>query len=114
LFNLADFLPKKPTDEELGIIFEMFEASVDGQLYDPDRFGNYYRPYGLDTPSSANNTTAPVAQSAPAVATPAPAPAPVAEVVAEPVAETVAAPEGGEEKPSAQDILAMIRQRKES
>jgi hypothetical protein len=113
LFNLNDFLPKKPSAEELGIIFEMFEASVDGQLYDVERFGDYYRPYGVDAPG--NRTAAPVAAPQPApeataapapVATPAPAPQP------EPVAET--APAGGEEKPNAADILAMIRQRKES
>ena len=105
LFNLNDFLPKKPSAEELGIIFEMFEASVDGQLYDPARFGDYYRPYGVDAPSSSGTAT-----TAPA---PAPQPAPEAAAPA-PVAETVAAPAGGEEKASAQDILAMIRQRKES
>lgn len=114
LFNLNDFLPKKPSQEELGIIFEMFEASVDGQLYDPARFGDYYRPYGVDAPSSTGTaapTPAPAPQPAPAVATPTPAPAPAPEPA--PVAETVAAPAGGEEKASAQDILAMIRQRKE-
>jgi len=118
LFNLNDFLPKKPSAEELGIIFEMFEASVDGQLYDPARFGDYYRPYGVDAPSSSGTATtapAPAPQPAPVAATPAPAPQPVPEAAAPaPVAETVAAPAGGEEKASAQDILAMIRQRKES
>jgi len=118
LFNLNDFLPKKPSAEELGIIFEMFEASVDGQLYDPARFGDYYRPYGVEAPG--NRSAAPVAAPTPApapvaetpapVATPAPAPAPQPELVA----ETVAAPAGGQEKASAQDILAMIRNRKES
>jgi len=118
LFNLNDFLPKKPSAEELGIIFEMFEASVDGQLYDPARFGDYYRPYGVDAPSSSGTATtapAPAPQPAPVAATPAPAPQPAPEAAAPaPVAETVAAPAGGEEKASAQDILAMIRQRKES
>jgi len=52
LFNLSDFLPKKPTPEELDIIFQMFEASVDGELYDPERFADYYRPYGMDKPDS--------------------------------------------------------------
>ena len=28
--------------EELNAIFEMFEASVDGQMYDVERFGAYY------------------------------------------------------------------------
>ncbi len=35
LYNLADFLPKKPSEAELRIIKEMFEASVDGEAYDP-------------------------------------------------------------------------------
>ena len=32
---------------------EMFEASVDGELYDPMRWANYYRPYGMDVPEGA-------------------------------------------------------------
>ena len=42
LFNLADFLPKKPSESELRVIKEMFEASVDGRPYDVDKFGAYY------------------------------------------------------------------------
>ena len=127
LFNLNDFLPKRPDAETLNAIFEMFEASVDGQLYDPERFATYYRPYGMDAPANTGNV-------APAT-TAATAPAPVAEPVAAPVAETTTdtgwqdpkpeatpaptptpepATAGGDEQPSAQDILAMIRQRKES
>jgi len=52
LFNLADFLPKKPSESELRVIKEMFEASVDGKPYDADKFGAYYRPYGLEAPAS--------------------------------------------------------------
>jgi hypothetical protein len=48
LFNLSDFLPKKPGEVELKVLKEMFEASVDGQPYDPDRWGAYYKPFGLD------------------------------------------------------------------
>jgi len=115
LFNLNDFLPKKPTQEEVGVIFEMFEASVDGQLYDPERFGDYYRPYGVEAPGNRSANSTPAPQPAPAVAT-APTPAPTPAPQPEPVAETVSAPaeSGGEEKASAQDILAMIRNRKES
>ena len=51
LFNLADFLPKKPSESELRVIKEMFEASVDGKPYDNDKWGAYYRPYGLDAPA---------------------------------------------------------------
>jgi len=49
LFNLADFLPKKPTDIELKVISEMFEASVDGEAYDTDRWGQYFRPAGISS-----------------------------------------------------------------
>jgi len=53
LFNLADFLPKKPSESELRVIKEMFEASVDGKPYDTDKFGAYYRPYGVDAPAGS-------------------------------------------------------------
>ena len=52
LFNLAEFLPKKPTSEELSVIKEMFEASVNGELYDPDRWASYFKPLGLNTSGS--------------------------------------------------------------
>ena len=83
LHNLNDFLPKKPDAEHLNAIFEMFEASVDGQLYDPERFGQYYRPYGVDAPATTG--AKPVAAATTPPPTPAPAPAPAA-----PVAEAVA------------------------
>jgi hypothetical protein len=54
LFNLSDFLPKKPSEAELRIIKEMFEASVDGRPYDNDKWGAYYRPYGLEAPSGTS------------------------------------------------------------
>lgn len=47
LFNLNDFMPKQPSDKELQAIFAMFEASVDGQLYDPEQFAEFYRPIGM-------------------------------------------------------------------
>lgn len=56
LFNLRDFLPKKPTEVELKAIVEMFEASVDGQLYDLDRWGAYYKPFGLGDSDNSNKT----------------------------------------------------------
>ena len=122
LHNLNDFLPKKPDADHLNAIFEMFEASVNGELYDVDRFGPFYRPYGIDAPTSAAKVTpAPAAQVAAPVA---PAvEAPVAPAVAAPVAEaapitppTAPAPatvaDSGQAAPSAEDILAAIRNRK--
>jgi hypothetical protein len=111
LFNLAEFLPKKPSEAELNIIKEMFEASVDGKPYDNERWGQYYRPYGLDAPAgvTTNETTVATETSTP---------------VKTPVAETTPPwdeDESNESQPikvqastssdKAQDILAMIRAR---
>jgi hypothetical protein len=109
LFNLADFLPKKPGEAELRIIKEMFEASVDGQPYDTERWGQYYRPYGLEV--SAGSTAE--KQSAPASVASAPATAPVADD--EPDEGTnnspIVVPKTAPSSDKAQDILAMIRAR---
>jgi len=119
LFNLSDFLPKKPTDVELKVMKEMFEASVDGEAYDADRFGQYFRPAGMaartgDPNVSSTNGTATSRTEAPA-ATPAPAvetaPAPQAEATPAPAAEAAPA-DSGDGK--AQDILAMIRSRQQN
>lgn len=116
LFNLSDFLPKKPTEVELKVMKEMFEASVNGDAYDMERWGQYFKPAGM-----SQNTGDPVKQQAAPVATPkvsapvasdsdaapwedTPAAAPAATA---PVAE--AKPAGGDNR--AQDILAMIRNR---
>jgi hypothetical protein len=112
LFDLSTFLPKKPTEAEVKVIKEMFEASVDGQSYDTERWGQYFRPAGVSAPGGSGvahtdeDAPAPAAKSAPAVSSSfddeddAPAPA----VASAPV----------EAKPStqkAEDILAMIRAR---
>jgi len=121
LFDLNDFLPAKPTAEGVQAIAEMFEASVNGDQYDPAKWANFYKPYGLDTGSTTQSTVA-QAQPAPAVSQPAtesvaPVTEPVAETVVEtpapaPAAEPVAsAPAEDSGKKSADDILAMIRNR---
>ena len=122
LFTLSDFLPKRPGQDELNAISEMFQASVDGELYDPERWAMFYKPYGVEAPKSATQPTTASVQTAAPVAAPvaeatadipfdvtptaapvvAPAPAPVAPVV--PAAE-------GDAKPSATDILNMIKNR---
>jgi hypothetical protein len=53
LFDLSTFLPKKPTDVELKVIKEMFEASVDGQPYDTERWSQYFRPAGVQAPAGS-------------------------------------------------------------
>jgi len=105
LHNLGDFLPKKPGEVEQKVMKQMFEASVDGQPYDPDKWSQYFRPAGM-----AQKTGDPVATA------PQPAPAVQAlhkgEVNGKPVLEP--APEPAT-KPAtenkAEEILAMIRAR---
>ena len=110
LYNLNDFLPKKPSEVEVKVMQDMFEASVDGEAYDPDRFGQYFRAPGMSAPTGDPKHT-PAATPAPAVT-----PEPVAEAapaVQETAPAATSAPEG-DDKPSserAQDILAMIRNR---
>ena len=118
LYNMSDFLPKKPGEVELKVMKEMFEASVDGEAYDMDRWGQYFKPAGMASrtgdPNKAYTPTTPAAPATPAAtpATPAPEAAPAAPA-AEPVAE--AAPAGeGDGSNRAQDILAMIRSRNAS
>jgi len=126
LFNLADFLPKKPSEAELRIIKEMFEASVDGRAYDPDKWGAYYKPYGLDLPESSTSTqkNESVTTSSPAVADYVPSHGSHSrvenndlpwdgEAPAEAV-EPVVVPKGSTSSDKAADILAMIRNRNKS
>ncbi len=111
LFNLSDFLPKKPTDVELKVMKEMFEASVDGEAYDMERWGQYFKPAGMGAATGDPvKSSAKTVSAAPAVAEeeapweePA-APAPKAAPAAAPAAS-------GESASRAQDILAMIRNR---
>jgi len=57
LFDLSSFLPKRPTEVELNVMKEMFEASVDGQSYDAERWGQYFRPAGLSAPATSGSTS---------------------------------------------------------
>jgi hypothetical protein len=110
LFNLSDFLPKKPSEVELKVMKEMFEASVDGEPYDMERWGQYFKPAGM-----SQNTGDPQKPVSTPKATPAPShndeddtPAPVAKATPAP-APAAEASGGGDSR--AQDILAMIRNR---
>ena len=47
LFNLGDFRPKEPTEAEVKIIKELFEKSVEGEAYDLEQYGQYFRPAGV-------------------------------------------------------------------
>jgi len=48
LVDLSTYLQAKPTAEAVDVMFEMFTASVNGEQYDPDRWGKFFKPYGLD------------------------------------------------------------------
>lgn len=58
LYNLGQFLPKKPDDAGVNAIIELFHASVNDELYDMDRWGQYFRPNGMrsDNDSNGNNS----------------------------------------------------------
>jgi hypothetical protein len=110
LFDLSSFLPKKPTDVELKVMKEMFEASVDGEAYDMERWGQYFKPAGMGSATGDPNRSS------------TPAAAPVSKPAAAPVDDDIpfepstptAAPssdESAEGSSRAQDILKMIRSR---
>lgn len=106
LLDLSEFIPKQPDDVAVKVIKEMFEASVDGEVYDPDKWSQYFRPSGMSQATGDPNK---------APGTPTPSTTSVIE-------DDDDVPfDGGtkvEEKVStessdgsAQDILALIRQR---
>jgi hypothetical protein len=120
LVDLSSYLPNKPTPEAVNAIYEMFLASVEGELYDPERWASFYKPYGLEYSGKTS-------EAKPAAPAPAPAAAPAAaEAVTATAEDTVSVSvdttddlpfdvdeadktETGEQ--SAKDILAMIRAR---
>ena len=114
LFNFSDFLPKKPDEVAVKVMKEMFEASVDGEAYDSEKWGNYFRPAGMaartgDPNKAASPNATAVSQSAPEaqVETPKVDTTPKQEEapkVEEPKTETASTGD-------AAAILAMIRQR---
>ena len=110
LVDLSTFLPKRPGEAELKVIKEMFEASVDGQSYDSERWGAYFRPAGVAAPAGSGSVAADEEHSAPAAK---PAPATTSSFDDEDDAPA-AASAPVQAKPTtqkAEDILAMIRSR---
>jgi hypothetical protein len=108
LYNLSDFLPKKPTEIELKVMKEMFEASVDGEAYDMDRWGQYFKPAGMSQNTGDPNRSTPKAAPAPAADDHNDEPAPVAKSTPAPAPKAEDSSNGDSR---AQDILAMIRNR---
>jgi len=127
LNNLKDFLPKKPTEVELRVMQEMFEASVDGEAYDLERWGQYFKPSNLTIDAgsaeafSAKTRAKPQPQKSAPIQTATSSAPPwesnddAFEENAEPV-RVSAATKAPDSKPSggrAEDILQMIRSRKQ-
>jgi hypothetical protein len=118
LYDLSSFLPKKPTEVELRVIKEMFEASVDGQPYDTERWGQYYRPAGVQAPAGGSSSATHDDEESAPRQTPV-TKASVAEVpfdeddapaASAPVVKPAASAPAGNK---AEDILAMIRARQQ-
>jgi len=109
LFNLNDFRPKKPTDAELKIIKELFEKSVEGEAYDLEKYGQYFRPAGVSIP--ANGSTSASTSASTSVSTPVNGEAVVTKVEAV-IAAPAAAPQPSTDSAKrAEDILKLIRSR---
>ena len=111
--NLSDYLPKKPNEVELKVMVEMFEASVNGEAYDIERWGKYFRPYGIsesDAPT-ATATVAPVVAPAPIVTHVAEDDAPWDEPAATYTPQPAVADTAPASDSRAADILAKIRNR---
>jgi hypothetical protein len=112
LKNLADYLPNRPNDEEVNAIFEMFQASVEGELYDPEKWAKYYKPWGFEyngddaVTEKKDTVTAQPAATTSTVKVEEKVEAKVEETPAEPAPATEAS---GEQ--SVQDILALVRNR---
>jgi hypothetical protein len=111
LFNLNDFRPKEPTEAEVKIIKELFEKSVEGEAYDLEQYGQYFRPAGVayqGKPQTAVPTAS--APAATPVAEAAPTAAPVTESAPATQPAAATAPAGDSAK-RAEDILKLIRSR---
>jgi len=108
LHNLSDFRPKEPTDAEVKIIKELFEKSVDGEAYDLEKYGQYFRPAGM---AAMTGNRTPVA-SAPATATTTETKAETVVEAAKPAESTPApAQPNTDSAKRAEDILKLIRSR---
>ena len=113
VFDLKSFLPKKPTDVELKVISEMFAASVDGEAYDMDRWGQYFKPDGMKGNYTPSTNATPAPAVTPKAVTPVSAPIEDDEVPFESAAPAPAAAPAanGDAGSRAADIIAMIRNR---
>ena len=97
---------------------EMFEASVDGEAFDMDRWGQYFRPDGMRGNNNQSSTqvvrTAPVAMSASTISEDDGAPFNNAPAETPAISAPAASTTTGEAGSRAADIIAMIRKRQET
>lgn len=129
LVDLSTYLPKEPTAEHLNAMYEMFQASINGELYDPSRWAQFYKPYGFDgngaddedTPKSVKPTIAPAPRTVAVQAPSRPVQTTSVEEKEEtsppweaPAAKVTTESQSVEKPKSPQEILAMIRNRKTS
>lgn len=124
LVDLSTYLPKRPSADHLAAMFGMFQDSLDGELYDPAQWSQYYKPFGFESGEDADGGEGKrVTRSAPAqptrVQVPTTAPKVVMPVeedntppfdVDEPK-EVVTADASVKAEKSPQEILAMLRNR---
>ena len=55
LNDLSTLLPRKPTQEEVDVIFEMFKDSMDELPYDVEKYGSFFRPPGVSAPATSSS-----------------------------------------------------------
>ena len=131
LWNLNSFLPKKPDEAHLNAITELFTASVNEELYDMERWGQFYKPNGMRTENSTNgdddgagsSNTQSVATMSKAPASPTVSAASILNKVAAAKQQVVEKESSQEENPLPQadkpkmqtpdDIIAAIRRRQQ-
>lgn len=109
LFNLADYLGRKPDADEVAAIKAMFFDSLDGKPFDFESYGKFYRAYGARRNGDDDAVSqVPVASSDSA-------PEPRSERASSVRSDDNAPPPAAtNSKPQAADILARIRERSES
>lgn len=116
LYNLKDFLPKEPTQEEVDVMFDMFQVSLEGGKYDPVKWGRFFKPKGLIITSDANNKTS--TSSAPVqheVEVESSIDFSAQSAQEKPKEEVMVSSQAAEPKAqTANDILAMLKNRKQS
>jgi hypothetical protein len=124
LFDLKEYLPKEPGSKELEIIKEMFEASVNGELYDESRWGSYYKPAGFTASENKSTVSIPATTTADVDEEDEPAPAPKAakpapsnalsklKAAAAKVVDDEVEEAADSTKPDPSQILEMIKQRR--